>query len=932
MLFKIFSFCLAVLLSHSLSAQSIEYSGKIMDTTTKTAAKNAVVALLTPIDSVFVKFTRSKEDGSFILKNIPQGKYILMVMHPTFADYVDDINLNNANVNAGTISMTPKSKLLEAVILKSGSPIRIKGDTTIYTADSFKVSANANVEELLKKLPGIQVDKNGEIKAMGETVEKVLVDGEEFFGDDPGMAVKNLRADAVKEVQVFDKKSEQAEFTGIDDGKTKKTINLKLKEDKKTGYFGKVSLSGGLKDDIADRYNNNILLSSFKGKRKITGFYLNGNTGQDGLSWQDSEKYGGESDNVTMSMDDDGGMMYMWRGGGSDDEPYVNTENGFIKNDNVGVQYSNKWNDKYTFNFSPKFNSQIYNNNRGLFRQTQIGDSVLNEYSTTLSNINRYNFKNSASYDIKIDSNNSLKITLKGNFYHTENNEVRDSYTTGKTGSMKNASSRELEATSDKTAISSGIIFKHKFKKLRRTLSTNIDWNMLDTNGDSYTNSINESYLNGSLSSTENIDQLRMTDRLTQTLSTRIVYTEPLSLLYSLELAYEISYNHGNNNQQTYSYSPVNAKYDLKVDSLSNDFRQSITVNKPSFKINYSKKKVKWNIGSGFGLTHFNLEDVTFNKDYVRNYTNFFPAATFTYTYKSNHSLRANYNGYTTQPTLNQLQPLRDNNDKYNQYIGNPDLKPSFSNSINISHNSYNFLKDRWMYQSINFRTTANAITTSRSINPDSALTITKPVNTNGNYNVSFWGGGGFKIKSIDTRVNINPNINYSKASDVINNQTSVSNTLSSGISLYISKSKDKKYDFSINNNLNYNSNKTSQQQELIKYYTNSLTGNATVYIKKVWSIFSDYTYFYRQKTPQFNVALNNQIWNAGIQRTFRNNEFTAFFKVRDILDQNIGITRRFSGNTLTEERNDRLRRYWLVGFSWDFKNKSASPPPKGGS
>ncbi|MEO6403986.1 MAG: outer membrane beta-barrel family protein [Ferruginibacter sp.] len=929
MLYKLLSFLFVLIISNSLTAQSIEYSGKIMDTTTKTAAKNAVIALLTPKDSVFVKFTRAKEDGSFELKNIPPGKYILMVMHPTFADYVDDINLTNATETAGIISMTPKSKLLEAVILKSGSPIRIKGDTTIYTADSFKVSANANVEELLKKLPGIQVDKNGQIKAMGETVEKVLVDGEEFFGDDPGMAVKNLRADAVKEVQVFDKKSEQAEFTGIDDGKTQKTINLKLKEDKKTGYFGKISLSGGLKDDIADRYNNNILLSSFKGKRKITGFYLNGNTGQDGLSWQDSEKYGGEADNVTMSMDDDGGVMYMWRGGGSDDEPYVNTENGFIKNDNVGVQYSNKWNDKYTLNFSPKFNSQIYNNNRGLFRQTQIGDSVLNEYSTTLSNINRYNFKSSASYDIKIDSNNSLKITLKGNFYHTENNEVRNSYTTGKTGSMKNASNRELEATSDKTAISSGIIFKHKFKKLRRTLSANIDWNMLDTNGDSYSNSLNESYLNGSLSNTENIDQLRITDRLTQTLTSRIVYTEPLSAFYSLELAHEISYNHGNNNQQTYSYSPANDKYDFKVDSLSNDFRQSITVNKPSFKINYSKKKVKWNIGSGFGLTHFNLEDVTFNKDYVRNYTNFFPAATFTYTYKSNHNIRANYNGNTTQPSLNQLQPLRDNNDKYNQYIGNPDLKPSFSNSINISHNSYNFLKDRWMYQSINFRTTSNAITTSRTINPDSALTITKPVNTNGNYNVGFWGGGGFKLKSIDTRFNFNPNLNYSKATDVINNITSVSKTLSSGISIYISKSKDKKYDFSLNNNLNYNSNKTSQQQGLIKYYTNSVTGNATVYIKKVWSVFSDYTYFYRQKTPQFNDALNNQIWNAGLQRTFKNNEFTAFFKVRDILDQNIGITRRFSGNTLTEERNDRLRRYWLVGFSWDFKNKSAAPAKK---
>ncbi len=172
----------------------------------------------------------------------------------------------------GTIALISKINALREVIIKTGS-IRIKGDTTSYRASDFKVSANANVEELLKKLPGIQVDKNGEIKAMGETVEKVLVDGEEFFGDDPGMAVKNLRADAVKEVQVFDKKSDQAEFTGIDDGDTKKTINLKLKEDKKKGYFGKIDAANGPLTTIDSRYNTNICLVHLKAKENYPLFY-----------------------------------------------------------------------------------------------------------------------------------------------------------------------------------------------------------------------------------------------------------------------------------------------------------------------------------------------------------------------------------------------------------------------------------------------------------------------------------------------------------------------------------------------------------------------------------------------------------------------------------------------------------------------------------
>jgi len=921
-----------LLFSQFLFAQQIEISGKIADTTSKSNVRNAIVMLLSAKDSVIKKYTRTDTEGKFSLDNITKGSYVLMVMHPLFADYVDNVDIDGANIMVGTIAVTPKSKLLEAVIIKSGSPIKIKGDTTIYTADSFKVSANANVEELLKKLPGIQVDKNGQIKAMGETVEKVLVDGEEFFGDDPGMAVKNLRADAVKEVQVFDKKSEQAEFTGIDDGNTQKTINLKLKENKKTGYFGKISVSGGLMKDIDDRYNNNLMFSTFKGKRKLSAFLLNGNTGQDGLSWQDNEKFGGESDNYSMSMDEDGGMMFAWRGGGTDDEPDVNTENGFIRNINAGVQYSNKWNDKHSFNFSPKYNNQVYDNTKTIFTQTQILDTLtnnlveLNENANQISAVNRYNTKLRATYDIKIDSMNSLKITANANFYHTESNEAKNAITTGNTGDLKNTSSRNTESVNDKTALSANIIFKHKFRKARRTLSFTADWKSLATEGNSYLKSVNQSYINGLPVTGQNLNQLKDNNKQTQNLSSKLVYTEPLSKKYSLELGYEFTYISGNNNQVTYSYSPVSGKYDAQVDSLTNDFDQLITIHKPSVKLNYSNKKIKVNIGSGFGLTHFDMLDNTINQDYIRNFTNFFPSASANYTYKPNHNFRFNYNGSTKQPSINQLQPLTNNTDYYNQYIGNPDLKPSFTNNFNISHNSYNFIKDRWMYQSINFNQSSNAITNNRIINTDSAKTITQPINTNGNYSFNIWAGGGFKIKKIDTRFNLNPNINYSRFADVINNKTSYSKNMSAGLGINISKSKDKKYDISLNNDFNYNTNKTSQANATIKYYTNTLTADVTIYIHKVWSINTDYQFYARQKTAQFSNNLNNQTWNARLQKTFRNNEFTAFIKVRDILNQNIGIERNFYSNTLSEERNDRLKRYWLVGFTWDFKNKA----PKG--
>ncbi|MDQ2862594.1 MAG: TonB-dependent receptor, partial [Bacteroidota bacterium] len=431
---KLILFLACIFISVSAFSQSAKVSGSVINKDEHTPIKNAVVALLTPKDSFLYKFTRSDANGKFLFKEVRPGNYILMTTHPYFADLLDNVEIKG-DKDLAQLNLISKSKLLQEVIIKSGSGFRIKGDTTVYTADSFKVSANANVGELLKKLPGIQVDKDGKITAMGETVQKVLVDGEEFFGDDPGMAVKNLRADAVKEVQVFDKKSEQSEFTGIDDGQTQKTINLKLKDNAKHGYFGKIDLAGGTKQNNENRYNGNLLFSSFKGKRKLSAFLLNGNTGQDGLNWQDEQKYGG-NDNVSVNLDDDGNVDFQWTGN-DDNEAYVDPQNGFMTNVNAGIQYSNKWNDKYNLNLSPKFTNQQYTNHTQTFTQAQVGDSVLNTNSSQENNVNRHNFKIRGILDMKLDSVNSLKITANTNFYHTESGSTLNSISTGNTGTLK---------------------------------------------------------------------------------------------------------------------------------------------------------------------------------------------------------------------------------------------------------------------------------------------------------------------------------------------------------------------------------------------------------------------------------------------------------------------------------------------------------------
>lgn len=915
-----------ILFAHIALAQTGNVKGSVLDNTDNKNLQNTVISLLRTEDSVLVKFSRADRTGKFSLPNIKEGEYILMITHPYLGDYFDKTAVKaGADTDLGVISMIPKSKLLAEVIVKSGSPIRIKGDTTVYTADSFKVREGANVEELLRRLPGIQVDKDGKITAMGEKVTKVLVDGEEFFGSDPGIATKNLRADIVKEVEVFDKKSDQAEFTGIDDGVKDRTINLKLKDDKKKGYFGKIEAGGGLKD----KYDNSIMLNAFKGKRKIAAYGIMSNTGRTNLNWEDANNYGGGMEGVETGITDDGGMYMVWNGDGDDN--YWGGRRGIPRNWNGGLHYSNKFNNnKQSLNAGYKFSKVNAPGVTSTFSKTFLPDtswstnSVSNNYSST----NRHAFN--LTLETTIDSSNTLKWTTRANENRSLTRSNYYSEALSEQGDSINNSSRNTHNNAVNDAVNSSLLWRHKFKKLSRTLSINADlgWNRSENEGLLY--SLNNYFTKGIIENRDTIDQQNIRNNESKSIGTRIAYTEPLSKDMYLEFSYAFNYN-ANSNERITNENDGSGKYTERIDSLSNAFEFNRLVNTPGLNFRVNKKKFTYSFGSSVAFSHFIQKNITDNQKYSYDYTNFFPRANFTYKLKPSENIRFNYNGNTTAPTLEQLQPIRVNTDPLNIYLGNPDLDQAFRHSIGINYSNWNALKERNIWINSHFSMTENAFSQFSTID-SVGRRIYQTVNVDGVYTGSISMDYGFKVPDTKWRLGFGPRTNFNRNVDFVRDAKTretvknITTTRGYGMRVSVSQYVKDKYEFYIAPNFSLNKSKASVNSAAnAKYWQLSGWASGSVTLPGKFEVGTDINFESRQKDPRFPANNNFTTWNSYVTKRVMKNELELKLGVYDILNQNRGYNRSFNSYSFTETYYNTLKRYWLLTVTWNI-SKNGKP------
>jgi len=895
-----------------LHAQQV-FTGTVSDTLSRKNLTNAVVTLLHKKDSTLYQFSRTDAHGRFSMPGVQPGKYVLLVTYPKFADYADEVEVKQAPfTDAGTIPLTLKASLLDAVVIRSAGAIRIKGDTTEFVADSFKVKEGATVEELLKKMPGFQVNSKGEITAQGQRVDKVLVDGEEFFGDDPTMATKNLSAKAVDRVQVFDNKTEQQNLTGISTGTEGKTVNIKLKEDQKKGAFGKVEAGSDFKDIVDAR----LLYNKFMGKKKISLYGTKSNTNTGSLNWEDRRKLGFEND---FEYDELSGYYYSF---GTSDADFNDWSLRGIPNAyTAGALYIDRWNgDRHGINGSYRYNRLQTDNITNRLEQRVVPGSLFYVNTKTASGGLNQQHAGNFKYEWKIDSLASLKLTSA--ITRKQTNSLNFTTAETLTDSVRAVNVRDNNLYSTRLQSDNQLQYKQNFTKKNRLLMTTLRFGVTEDDQTGYLYS-NESYYRDNLPDSFRVqNQKKINEGSSVGLGAKVTFSEPITLKWNLVAEYSYNQNSAVSHKNTFDSTGA-GKYDLLNGFFSNNFDLEATSNSGSLIARYMYKKFRFAFGSGLSAIRLNLKDLDSAKTSVFHFRNLTPQASFNYTPKQQTNIGINYRGTTRQPTIDQLQPIRDNNDPMNIYTGNPGLDVGFNHNISIFYNSYKMLSGRGIWANAGYNFTEDAISQFSRVDAATGKRTYGPINVDGNNNWYLWAewnkGEGEKKFNHTVRANANGgrNITY------VNEQRNVNNYYSYEIAYGIRYEVTDKYKIYISPKGGYNYSKSSLNPKLQNNFFN-YGGDAEGYIMLPgkFELSTEVNFDLRQRINAFDTNPNIILWNANIsKKVFKNNSGKFTFVANDLLDKNRGFTRVINSDRVTEESFQRLSRYFLLKFEWSFTN-----------
>jgi len=903
-IYQIFIFCLSI--SNVLVAQKI--SGKLVDEN-KTPMEYASVILLDAKDSTMVEFTISKRSGEFDLPAEKMKDYVLQITFLAYETAWIPIQIKETSVVLDVIQLKPNTNVMDAIEIKDYiSPMTFGKDTLQYNAAAFKVKPGDVAEDLLRKLPGVEVERDGSVKALGEKVENVFVDGKEFFGKDTKVATKNIGADAIDKVQVFDRKSDRAEFTGIEDGQKERSINLTLKDDKKVGYFGTAEVSGGNND-------------RFKGRANINRFKPNLRTSFIGMANNINE----QNFSINDYIDFMGGIGSLMSGGGGRFMVNMDQNSGLPMglDNNQGIQnsYAGGFNINTDFSKNTSLEGSVFGNrfkndlNRTTSRENLLPESRFFSESTD----NQVSGNTSGSFTTRLKSkiDSTQNLIFKANGSIGSNTMISDAVSNVFQSSLLrlNNNTNTYDMTGGNYRISTEILWQKKSKKPGRTYSLNGAVNISDNHSDSDIASLNNIYFPSSSTNRLLQNQIGTNDGLYY--KAEGSYTEPIGKKQYLELKTNIA---NQNNRTSTDYFDIVNDIPIRNSLLSTLYQREYI--QRNIGLNYSLSREKYNLTVGGRFKHSTL-DGTVNDD-ENNITNQFqailPNAFFTYRFGMSENLNFNYYSELNEPSLNQLQPIVNNSNPLSIYAGNPNLRPEQWHSANLSYMKYNAFNFTMLYASLQTNYTHNKIVESLDID-SSLVRIYTPVNVKNESTTTGRLEYDTPIRPLKMKARMVLRGNYNQGISVINSENNLIRRLGYGYNFALENRNKDVVDLLAGYKINQSDSRFAGNDALDQSYTErTLYAELGVNIKDWVSLKSNFDYLMIK--PSFAAESTSiPLWTMSLTSfVTRDKKLRATISCFDLLDKNKGIRASSQLNYTEIARTNVLGRYFMVGFSYNIK------------
>lgn len=896
---------LMILFSPMAFAQQsgVNVTGSVVEQGSDTPIEQATVRLLNVKDSAMVRGVVSARNGSFTLKNVKKGSYLL---HITFIGYDPlyqplQITGKKNPVNVGKLELSDGAiELGEAVVIGKAPEVTVRNDTVEYNADSYKVTEGSVLEDLLKKMPGVEVDSEGKITVNGKEVKKVMVDGKEFFSDDPKVASKNLPAKMIDKLQVLDKKSDMAQMTGFDDGEEETVINLTVKPGMKQGWFGNAYGGYGSKD----RYEGNAMVNRFVNNDQITFM-------------------GGANNTNNMGFSDLASTMFSGMGGGGGRRGGFGAGSGITSSGNAGLNFSKEFKpDKLTLGGNTRYSHSDNDARSKSDRQNILpGDSSSYDNSEAMSRTKSDNFGVDFRLEWKPDTMTQLIFRPSFSLSHSMNDNFSDATTLDNERDTVNTNKSSNYSESNGYNLNASIDFSRKLNNKGRVFSATLSGG----NSDSYSDGMNRSdivYFNQTDALKNSIiDQRSRYDNKGFNYRAYVSWVEPIGHNNFIQATYSISQRKQEALKNVYNQD-ADGIYNVLDSAYSQSYRNNFISQRASLSFKSQRAKFNYTIGLNLDPSYSSSEnfvgDTTLSK-ITRKVVNLSPMAQFNYMFDKRTNLRIMYNGRTSQPSMTQLQPVADISDPTNITIGNPDLNPRYTNNVFIRFQQFTPEKQRAFMIMANGSYIINDIVSYTSYNQETGVKTTTYKNVNGNYSGNVRMMLNTPLKNKKFSINSMTMASFANSNGYINEEKNTNRNLilseRGGIDFRSSY-----LDLGVNGNIRYNATSNSLQKENNQNTFNyGAGGYTTIYLPLNFKIESDVNWSTNSGYGD-GFKQNEVLWNASASKSFlKNNQGTLRFKIYDILQQRSNISRSITASYIQDSEYNTLGSYFMVHFIYRF-------------